>query len=129
MLESARFPHLVNYLGILGTVVFTVYGQMVLKWQVSEIPFSLEPKIFFRFFGSIVLNPWTLSCLLAGLCAFLSWTVALNGLELSLAYPYVASSFILVTLLSAIFFREPLTIAKVAGVALIVAGVIIGSQG
>ena len=31
-----------NYLYILGTIFFTVYGQIILKWRINKIGFSLE---------------------------------------------------------------------------------------
>ena len=75
------------------------------------------------------MNPWVLACLTAGLVAALAWFVALSQLELSRAYPFVDGSFALVLVLSAIVFDEPLTGPKIAGALLIVAGLVIGSQG
>ena len=49
--------------------------------------------------------------------------------ELSVAYPFVALSFVLVLAGSAVFFGESLNAAKVAGIALIVIGIVIGSRG
>ncbi len=40
----------------------------------------------------------------------------------------MATSFVLVLFLSALFFDEPLTVAKVLGVALIVLGLVVGTQ-
>jgi multidrug transporter EmrE-like cation transporter len=50
-------------------------------------------------------------------------------LPLSHAYPFVSFSFVLVVLSGAIFFQEPLTWPKIAGMILIVTGIVIGSQG
>lgn len=49
--------------------------------------------------------------------------------QLSYAYPFMSLAFVLVMFLSAFFFNEPVTLAKTLGLALIVAGIIIGSQG
>ena len=48
--------------------------------------------------------------------------------ELSYAYPFTSVGFVLVLILSAVFFHEAITIPKVIGMVLIVAGIIIGSQ-
>lgn len=48
---------------------------------------------------------------------------------LSYAYPFMSLAFVLVMFLSAFFFNEPVTLAKTLGLALIVTGIIIGSQG
>ncbi len=45
------------------------------------------------------------------------------------AYPFVSTTFALVLILSAMLFGESLTIAKVAGVALIMLGVFVGARG
>ena len=115
---------------IVGTVLFTVYGQMVLKWRVTKVgalPAVFSHKIFFLL--SVIWDPWVLSGLVAGFLAFLCWMAALTEFELSYAYPFMSLSFLLVLVLSAILFQEPLTVSKIVGVALIVAGIIIGSRG
>jgi multidrug transporter EmrE-like cation transporter len=49
--------------------------------------------------------------------------VALRHGELSAVYPVIALTFVWVTILSALIFAEKLTVMKVGGIALIVAGV------
>lgn len=115
---------------ILGTVLFTVYGQLVLKWQVGKagvLPTGSLDKIVFLI--TLIWNPWILSGLAAGFLAFLCWMAAMTKFELSYAYPFMSLSFLLVLILSAILFHEPLTVSKVVGVGLVVAGIIIGSRG
>jgi drug/metabolite transporter (DMT)-like permease len=115
---------------ILGTVLFTVYGQMVLKWRVAKantLPAAFLEKIFFLV--SMIWDPWVLSSIVAGFFAFLCWMAAMTKFELSYAYPFMSLSFLLVLILSAILFHESLTISKVVGVVLVIAGIIIGSRG
>jgi multidrug transporter EmrE-like cation transporter len=54
---------------------------------------------------------------------------AMTKLELSHAYPFVSLAFVLVVLCSAWLFNEPLNMTKLAGLALICIGIVIGSQG
>ncbi len=115
---------------ILGTVLFTVYGQLVLKWQVTKagvFPGAFLEKLVFLI--SLIWNPWILSGMAAGFLAFLYWMAAMTKFELSYAYPFMSLSFLLVLILSAVLFHEPVTIPKVMGVTFIVAGIIIGSRG
>ena len=117
-----------NYVYIAATLGFTVYGQLILKWQVGNagaIPASTPDRI--SYLVNLVLNPWVLSALVGGFLAALSWMAALTKFELSHAYPFMALSFAFVLVLSAAFFSEPVTAAKIAGVVLIGAGVIVGS--
>jgi multidrug transporter EmrE-like cation transporter len=115
---------------IATTILLTVYGQLVVKWQVTAagaLPGSLAGRI--EFLGRLVINPWIISVFLAAAIAALSWMAAMSRHELSVAYPYVALSFVLVLFGSAVFFDEPLNVFKVAGVTFIVVGLVIASQG
>jgi multidrug transporter EmrE-like cation transporter len=118
----------VSWLCVGLTVVLTIYGQMVVKWQILQrghLPASLQGK--FAFYVSFFLNPWVVSVLLATGVAAVSWVTALSRLELSRAYPFTALSFVTVLLLSGVFFDEAITPAKLAGIALVVAGLVVGA--
>lgn len=118
-----------DYLYISGTILFTVYGQLVIKWQVSRAgAFPVEATERIWFLLRLVLNPWVISSLAAAFLAFLSWMVAMTKFELSYAYPFTSLSFALVLGLSAVLFHEAITLSKVLAIAFIVAGIIIGSQ-
>jgi multidrug transporter EmrE-like cation transporter len=69
-----------------------------------------------------------ISVFVAAFIAALAWMAAMTRLELSRAYPFVSLSFVLVLVSSAVFFDESLTAAKVLGVALILAGLVVGSR-
>jgi drug/metabolite transporter (DMT)-like permease len=122
--------NLVSYVYVAATVLLTVYGQVVVKWQVSAAAAAGgNPADRAAFLLGLLLNPWVLSALAAAFGAALCWMLAMTKLDLSHAYPFVSLSFVLVLFLSALFFGEPLSWAKALGVALIVAGVAVGSQG
>ena len=61
--------------------------------------------------------------------ASLGWIFVLRKVPLSLAYPFVALSFVLVPLFSRYIFGEPLTMAYFAGAAFIVVGIGVISLG
>lgn len=122
-------PKLLGYLFILGTILFTVYGQIVTKWQVGQLgplPADLDGRV--RFFVSVLFNPWVISSLMAAFLAFLCWVGAMTKFELSYAYPFTSASFALVLLLSSVLFRETITTGKLAGLVLIIAGIIVASR-
>jgi len=119
-----------SYVYVLATVLLTVYGQLVIKWKVVDagsFPDTWPERAWFL--GRLLLDPWVVSSLVAALLAALSWMVAMTKLELSHAYPFVSLSFVLVLLLSWGLLHEPLSWQKLVGVALIVCGVIVSSQG
>jgi multidrug transporter EmrE-like cation transporter len=111
------------------TILFTIYGQIVIKWQVRQrgaLPGGLHAKL--AFLVHLVADPWVLSALLGGFVAALAWMAALSKLELSRAYPFTALSFVVVLVLSGVFFDEQLTPAKLVGVALVIAGLVVGAS-
>ncbi len=115
---------------VLGSVLFTVYGQIMVKWQVGKagaLPASFSERI--PFLARLLFNPWILSGMLAGFLALLCWVAAMTKFELSYAYPFMSLAFVLVLALSALLFHEPLTIAKLVGMLLIIAGIVVGSRG
>lgn len=118
-----------SWLFVAATVVLTVYGQIVVKWQVGragDFPDGTGPRL--EFLLRLATTPWVLSVFVAAAIAALCWMAAMTKLELSKAYPFVGTSFVLVLVLSAVFFDERLTWFKVAGVALVVAGLVVGSR-
>ncbi|NNM81613.1 MAG: EamA family transporter [Burkholderiales bacterium] len=119
-----------NYLYVLMTVALTVYGQIVIKWQVlkaGSMPTDSAEKLKFLF--HLVLNPWLLSAFLAAFLASVTWMAAMTKLQLSHAYPFMSLAFVMVILLSNLFFGEPINAYKLAGVLIVMAGLAIGSQG
>lgn len=117
------------YIYIVLTILLTVYGQIVIKWQVNSagaFPEVTAAKILFIL--RLLQNPWVISSFLGAFLASLSWMAAMTKFPLSFAYPFMSLSFVLVMILSSIYFYEPITIPKAVGMGLIVVGIIIGSQ-
>jgi drug/metabolite transporter (DMT)-like permease len=100
-----------------------------MKWQVSAagpLPNDLSGKMLFLF--RMLLNPWVISSFFCAFLASLSWMAAVSKFPINYAYPYMSLSFVIVLLLSQVFFHEQITLYKIIGMSLIVAGVVIGSQ-
>ncbi len=117
-----------SYLFVFITIFLTVYSQIVIKWQVVAAgAFPVESADQLWFLAKLLVNPWVISALAAGLLAVVPWMAAMTKLELSHAYPFMSLAFVLV--LSALVFHEPVNTWKIAGLVLITAGIIVGSQG
>jgi multidrug transporter EmrE-like cation transporter len=119
--------HLIPYyLYILGTVTFTVYGQIMLKWRIGiygQLPTSASDKIIFLL--KAILDPYIFSGLVAAFIASLFWMAAMTKFDVSLAYPLVTAGLTLATVCMAIIIlSEPVSTNKVLGVALIICGVL-----
>lgn len=124
MLLTKVFDHFY----ILASIAFTVYSQLVMRWQVAsagDLPADFSGKV--RFILSLLTNPWVISGVFATLMAGIAWMLAMTRFEVSYAYPFVGLSFILIMILSALIFGETIGVYKVVGTMLVVAGVIIAA--
>jgi multidrug transporter EmrE-like cation transporter len=120
----------VGYAYVALTVLLTVYGQIVLKWRIGLAgpgPEGFPEKLYFLV--ALLANPWVISAFVAAFAASLAWMGAMTKFELSHAYPFMSLNFVLVLVLAALLFHEPLSAPRVLGVALIVLGVVVGSRG
>lgn len=119
-----------GYFYIFGTIFFTVYGQLILKWRMSALGSSLPndflDKILFLF--KLVFDPFIFSGFAAAFIASFFWMAAMTKFELSYAYPFMSGAFVLVFILSVLFFNEIITWQKILGLSFIVLGIIISSR-
>ena len=119
-----------GYVYIALTILLTVFGQLVLKWQVSlagSMPAAGSEKLAFLI--GVLTRPWVLAGFVAAFLASVAWMAAMTKFDLGYAYPFMSLNFVLVIWLSAALFHEPLTPAKLAGLAFIVIGIVVGSFG
>jgi len=115
-----------GYLYIALTILFTVYGQIIIKWQVNLAgAFPTEPSERFWFLFNLLLNPWVMSSLLCAFLAALSWMVAMTKFSLGYAYQFMSLTYIAIPLLSLVFFQESISLQKLLGMGLIVIGLIV----
>jgi multidrug transporter EmrE-like cation transporter len=120
----------IGYIGVFLTIIFTVYSQLIIKWQVNsagELPLDSFGKVKFLFF--LLLNPWVISSIIATLGAGLSWMLAMSKFDLSYAYPFVSLVYVFMMVASVVFFNESLTTNKMIGVFFIMTGIIILTKG
>jgi multidrug transporter EmrE-like cation transporter len=114
---------------ILTSVVLNVFGQMSLKLGVGKIGaigFANGTVI------SEVIKIFTNLYILGGLFLYaissLFWIAALSKTELSYAYPFLSIGYILVIAFSFFILNEQISVYRLLGVALIIAGLIFIAQ-
>ncbi|MFT4926362.1 MAG: multidrug transporter EmrE-like cation transporter [Phenylobacterium sp.] len=120
-----------GFLYIAGCILFTVYGQLVLKWRMNqqpELPVHWLDKGF-ALIKLILLDPFVFSGFFAALIASLFWMAAMTKFSLSYAYPFMSLAFVIVMFGSAVLFDEGLNVFKLAGTGLIIAGIFVLSRG
>jgi multidrug transporter EmrE-like cation transporter len=112
------------------TLFFTVYGQLVLKWQMGgagPLPEGGADKLLFllRQFA----NPWILSGFVSAFVASLAWMAAMTRFDLGYAYPFMSLAFVIVMLFGIAFLGEAPNLPKVVGTLLVMAGLVIIARG
>lgn len=112
---------------ISGTVLFTVYGQLIMKWRIGSygsLPDHFSDKFFFllRLFS----DGYILSGFMAAFVASLFWMAAMTKADLSFAYPIITAGLTLLTTIMAItLLGETLSLPKVLGIVLIICGIVV----
>ena len=115
------------YFYIFGTILFTVYGQIILKWRLSGLkvilPDGSVDKVIYLI--KLLLDPFILSGFASAFVASLFWMGAMTKFEITHAYPFMSIAPALVFLIGILFLNETFTIGKVVGLVLIILGIII----
>ena len=120
---------LFDHVYIFSTIAFTLYSQMIIRWQVSNagnLPADFTGKM--HFVGSLLVNPWIISGILATFFAGVSWILTMSRFEISYAYPWISLNFIFVLILGGFLLDESFTSTKLIGTLLIIMGVIVISR-
>jgi drug/metabolite transporter (DMT)-like permease len=114
------------YLYIAGTLIFTVYGQIVLKWRMSSLQVVLPEggldKVLYLV--RLLLDPFIFSGFASAFVASLFWMAAMSKFEITHAYPFMSLAPALVFVIGVAFLGEPFTWGKVLGLLFIAIGII-----
>lgn len=117
---------LIDHLYIISTVIFTVYSQLIMRWQVTQagsLPTDLKGKVLF--IGQLFLNPWVISSIISTLFAGVTWMLVMTRFEISYAYPWVSLNFVLMLVLGVILFHESFNFVKMLGTLLVITGIVV----
>jgi drug/metabolite transporter (DMT)-like permease len=121
---------LIEHSYIIMTVFFTVYSQIIMRWQVAvagPLPGDLYGKV--GYILNIMLSPWVLSGVVATFLAGVSWMLAMTKFEISYAFPFVSLNYIFVLAAGFFLFNEPINLTKLVGGGLVVLGLIVIAKG
>ncbi|MDB5895998.1 MAG: rane protein [Rhodoferax sp.] len=119
-----------DYLFIVAPMALTVYGQLILKWRMMQLPpFAADAAGTLGQMFRLVFDPAIFSGLLAAFFASLIWMGALKRFEFGFAYPFMSLNFAIAVTLSWWLFDEHLSVQRMVGLALIVAGTAVAARG
>lgn len=107
------------FLFLIG-IFITSFGQLSLKQGVSNSKIELSPTLFFQ----ILSNKFLLIGFFLYAIGSILWLFIIKKLPISIAYPSVSLSYVIVVILSYFFFREQINATKIFGIILIFIGII-----
>ncbi|WP_192456252.1 4-amino-4-deoxy-L-arabinose-phosphoundecaprenol flippase subunit ArnF [Musicola keenii] len=108
------------------SVMLVSAAQLLMKWGMTQLPTMSAPLAFaLALWHALPATCAVLAGLAAYACSMLSWFFALRALPLSVAYPLLSLSYVLVWLLAVAlpFFTDTFSIGKLLAMALILLGV------
>jgi multidrug transporter EmrE-like cation transporter len=107
------------YLPFVAAII-SAFGQVLLKYAMTKhgaINFTLQGLL------ELFTEPLLLFALVLYAAALLMWLHVLSKVPLSTAYPILAITYVIVPLLSLIFFGERIQQPQVIGICLVLVGV------
>lgn len=108
----------------LGLILFTVASLAA-----GQICFKLASPAFAEFSLRSLFAPIFIVALVIYAVATVLWVIVLSRVPLTLAYPLVALSYLIVPVLARLFLGEPLQWQTFAGAAVIIAGILLSISG
>lgn len=115
------------YLYIVGTLLFTIYGQIVLKWRLKELKIILPEGLLNKvlYLTKLLFDPFVFSGFIAAFVASLFSMAAMTKFELTTAYPFMSLAPTLVFVIGVLFLGETFTVGKIIGLVLIIIGTVV----
>ena len=117
-----------RYLYIFATLFFTIYGQMILKWRILKINWSMPHTGIWDMivaYAKFLIDPFIFSVFLSAFVASVCWSMAMTKFQITEAYPFMSLAPAIVFLLGVWLLGETFTIGKVVGLVLIIVGLIV----
>ena len=114
-----------NFIFIISSVLLNAFAQILLKAGMKQFGnIDLKNNIMNTCI-SIAFNPYIISGFIAYGVSILLWLWVLSKVDVSLAYPFQALGYIVVTILAWIIFQENISYIRIIALIFITIGLII----
>ncbi|MDG2267910.1 MAG: EamA family transporter [Alphaproteobacteria bacterium] len=114
-----------NFIFIISSVLLNAFAQILLKAGMKQFGnIDLKNNIMNTCI-SIAFNPYIISGFIAYGVSILLWLWVLSKVDVSLAYPFQALGYIVVTILAWIIFQENINYIRIIALIFITIGLII----
>ena len=113
-----------KWLLLFGSIFFGSIGQILMKSGINHIS---QDDINYHLIASALQSPLVLIGVSSYIISSLLWLCVLAKMPLSEAYPFGALTYVLI-MIGTIINGEEITLVRLAGVALIILGIIVSSH-
>jgi multidrug transporter EmrE-like cation transporter len=117
-----------GYMFIIMTSVFTVIGQLIIKWRIDSLEFSLNGVLIEKIISvlMLLLDKYIIVGMFSAVLAALFWMAALSRFNLSHAYPMIIALLTILTVISSVvILGETLSYVKVIGIITVLIGLMV----
>ena len=113
-----------NFILMTTVIFFTVLSQVILKIGQSTLyyPSEMTTSEILKMSYLNLTNPYVIGCILLTLFAGLAWIMVIQNMPLSQAYPFMSLNYVLIFIISWLFFSEPLSLPVLGGIFLVMIG-------
>ena len=114
-----------NFIIIIISVLLNALAQIFLKIGMKKFaPIDLQNNLL-QTSIAIIINPYIILGFISYGFSIILWLWVLSKVEVSLAYPFQALGYILVTILAWLLFHEDINIIRISALVFITIGVIL----
>jgi spaO len=111
---------------ILSSVFLNALAQIFIRQgmlKLGSVSFNMEQ--IWNMALSVFTNMYLLSGMFSYGISIILWMIVLSKVNVSLAYPFLSVGYVVTAVLAYLIFKEPLTVQKIFGIAIICLGVVI----
>ena len=111
---------------ILSSVFLNALAQIFIRQgmlKLGSVSFNMEQ--IWNMALSVFTNMYLLSGMFSYGISIILWIIVLSKVNVSLAYPFLSVGYVVTAVLAYLIFKEPLTVQKIFGIAIICLGVVI----
>ncbi len=111
------------YLTLAISILFNCTSLILLKKGALAMEDFFNNMTRIMSWVRLMLNPYMMAAVFCFAVSFVTWMISLRKLDLSLAYPLVSVSYIIIALASRALFGEVITMQRGVGMGLVMVGV------
>jgi multidrug transporter EmrE-like cation transporter len=115
---------------ILASVSLNAVGQVLIRQGMMRVgEASISGAFFTQVLPRMIFNGFLWLAFLCYGMSILLWTIILSKTEVSFAYAFSSLGFVLVTLMSAAFLHEHISVLRITGITVVCAGIVLVAIG